>query len=96
MRHRIFACTAALLFIINGLTAISSPLKPYTTYRYSTPFETNIADLWWTVDEPNKEITFELHVKTTGWIALGISPGNLISSHRPFVSRSLDHLQRVA
>jgi hypothetical protein len=86
----------SLLWIFHSIHAISSPLNPYTTYHYSTPFETNIADLWWTIDEPKKEITFELHVKTTGWIALGISPGKLISSHRPFVSRSFDHLQRVA
>ncbi|CAF4698142.1 unnamed protein product [Rotaria socialis] len=31
-------------------------------------------DLWWTIDDTEKEITFELHIKSTGWIALGISP----------------------
>ena len=78
MRQQAITCTVVLLFIVNELTAISSPLKPYNTYRYSTTFEPNVADLWWTVDEPNKQITFELHVKTTGWIALGISPGKHI------------------
>jgi hypothetical protein len=96
MGQRIFACTVALLFIIQGLHAISSPLTPNITYRYSTPFEPNIADLWWTVDEPRKEITFELHVKTTGWIALGISPGKHISSHRPLLSSSFDRVKPVA
>ncbi|CAF1375257.1 unnamed protein product [Didymodactylos carnosus] len=33
----------------------------------------NVADLWWTVNEASKEITFELHVKTTGWIAIGLA-----------------------
>ena len=77
MSQQLFPCIVALVFIINvnGLHAISSPVKPYTTYRYSTTIAPDIADLWWTVDEPRKEITFELHVKTTGWIALGISPG---------------------
>ncbi|CAF3765470.1 unnamed protein product [Rotaria socialis] len=27
-------------------------------------------DLWWTIDDTEKEITFELHIKSTGWIAL--------------------------
>ncbi|CAF3437207.1 unnamed protein product [Rotaria sp. Silwood2] len=30
----------------------------------------NLANLWWTVDNAEREITFELHIKTTGWIAL--------------------------
>ncbi|CAF5065805.1 unnamed protein product, partial [Rotaria sp. Silwood1] len=53
---------------------ISSPLQPYTIYRYSTELQHNVADLWWTINETQEEITFELHIKTTGWIALGISP----------------------
>jgi hypothetical protein len=39
-----------------------------------------VADLWWTIDDVKKEITFELHIKTTGWIALGISPGRSIDN----------------
>jgi hypothetical protein len=35
----------------------------------------SIADLWWTVNDVHKEITFELYIKTTGWIALGIALG---------------------
>ncbi|CAF1129901.1 unnamed protein product [Rotaria sordida] len=44
-------------------------------YKYSIELEANIADLWWTIDDVRKEITFDLHIRTTGWIALGISPG---------------------
>ncbi|CAF1272849.1 unnamed protein product [Rotaria magnacalcarata] len=43
-------------------------------YKYSTVLQDNVADLWWTVDDAEREITFELHVKTMGWISLGISP----------------------
>ncbi|CAM4957108.1 unnamed protein product [Rotaria socialis] len=42
-------------------------------YHLSTVFNID-ADLWWTVNDDKQEILFELHVKTTGWIALGISP----------------------
>jgi hypothetical protein len=63
------------LLVIGDVRAKSSPIQPFTTYRYATELEPGIADLWWTVDNGAKEITFELHMKTTGWIALGISPG---------------------
>ncbi|CAF4332885.1 unnamed protein product [Rotaria sp. Silwood2] len=68
-----------LQFIISSLViensrAISSPLAPYTTYKHSIELQKYVADLWWTVDDNEQEITFELHMKTTGWIALGISP----------------------
>jgi hypothetical protein len=63
------------LFVVERSNAISSPVQPYTNYRYSTELQPNVADLWWTVDETKQEIIFELHIKTTGWIALGISPG---------------------
>ncbi|CAF3637859.1 unnamed protein product [Rotaria sp. Silwood1] len=49
--------------------------EPFTKYDYSVELEKNVADLWWTVDDIKQEIVFELHIKTTGWIALGISPG---------------------
>ncbi|CAF1307283.1 unnamed protein product [Rotaria sordida] len=52
---------------------ISSPLTPFTIYNYSTSLEVNVSDLWWNIDETSQEIIFELHVKTTGWIGLGIS-----------------------
>ncbi|CAF4944392.1 unnamed protein product, partial [Rotaria socialis] len=64
-----------LLLIIGDVLAISSPIQPFTTYKYSIELQPDIADLWWTVDSDANEITFELHMKTTGWIALGISPG---------------------
>ncbi|CAF2811812.1 unnamed protein product [Rotaria sp. Silwood2] len=62
------------LLVIQKINGISSPLQSYTSYRYSTELQRNVADLWWTVNETQQEITFELHIKTTGWIALGISP----------------------
>ncbi|CAF3565153.1 unnamed protein product [Rotaria socialis] len=63
-----------LLVVIGDVVSISSPITPFTAYRYSTELEKGTADLWWTVDNGAKDITFELHMKTTGWIALGISP----------------------
>lgn len=65
----------SLLIEINGT---SSPIPSYTNYEYSTEIQKNQIDLWWTVDRGQKEILFELHMKTTGWIALGISPGKNI------------------
>ncbi len=71
----------ALSYIILSLLAvhmcngISSPIQPFTKYKYSTELQTNVADLWWTVNEAQQDITFELHINTTGWIAFGISPG---------------------
>ncbi|UJR14303.1 hypothetical protein I4U23_001293 [Adineta vaga] len=50
------------------------PIQPFVTYKYSAELQENIADLWWTIDDAEREITFELHIKSTGWIALGISP----------------------
>ncbi|CAF3053826.1 unnamed protein product [Rotaria sp. Silwood2] len=60
-----------LIEINNGIT---SPILPYTTYNHSIELKTNVTDLWWTTNEINQEILFELHIHTTGWIALGISP----------------------
>ncbi|CAF4657670.1 unnamed protein product [Rotaria sp. Silwood2] len=60
--------------VIENSRAISSPLAPFTTYKHSIELQKNVADLWWTVDDNEREITFELHMNTTGWIALGISP----------------------
>ncbi|CAF2918621.1 unnamed protein product [Rotaria sp. Silwood2] len=68
------SCIILSLLITKKSNGISSPLQPYTSYRYSTELQRNVADLWWTVNETRQEITFELHIKTTGWIALGISP----------------------
>ena len=74
-----------LLLIIGDALAISSPIQSFTTYRYSIELELNIADLWWTVDTDANEITFELHMKTTGWIALGISPGKMLTDRSTLV-----------
>ncbi|CAF4783786.1 unnamed protein product [Rotaria socialis] len=67
-------CIILSALIVQKTIATTSPLTPYTSYQFSIELEHNIADLWWTVDENRQEITFELHIKTTGWIALGISP----------------------
>ena len=64
-----------LLFIVEKCSSLSSPIQPRSNYKYSTELDANIADLWWTIDDAEREITFELHVKTTGWVGLGISPG---------------------
>lgn len=63
--------------MIENINSLSSPITPYTNYTYSIELLANTSDLWWTVDNVTKEIIFELHVATTGWIALGISPGNI-------------------
>lgn len=57
------------------VNSVSSPIKPFSNYSHSVALQPDLADLWWTVDMTRKEIIFEFHVKTTGWIALGISPG---------------------
>ncbi len=79
----------ALLLIIGDALAISSPIQSFTTYRYSTELQPDIADLWWTVDTDANEITFELHMKTTGWIALGISPGKTSTDRSTLVAQRI-------
>ncbi|CAF2078555.1 unnamed protein product [Rotaria magnacalcarata] len=74
MKTHILSWIILSVLIIQKTIAITSPLTPYTSYQFSTELKHNIADLWWIVDENRQEITFELHIKTTGWIALGISP----------------------
>ena len=71
----------SLLFIQKS-NGISSPIQPYTNYQHSLELQPQVAHLWWTVDEAQQEVTFELHVRTTGWIALGIAPGtSLFQKH---------------
>ncbi|CAF3197010.1 unnamed protein product [Rotaria socialis] len=62
------------LLTLDKCDGISSSISPFINYKYSTVLQDNVADLWWTVDDAEREITFELHVKTMGWISLGISP----------------------
>ena len=69
------SCTIILSLIARNGEAITSPISPYANYKYSTELEHDVADLWWNVNETSQQIVFELHIKTTGWIALGISPG---------------------
>jgi hypothetical protein len=72
----LYAIISVLIsLIVQKSKAITSPIQPYINYTYSTELQNNVADLWWTVDETKQDILFELHIKTTGWIALGISPG---------------------
>lgn len=71
-----FICQLFLsLVMVNKCNGISSPIQPFGEYKHSIELQANISDLWWTVDNAEREIIFELHMKTTGWIAVGISPG---------------------
>jgi len=74
--QRYFLIVVFLLQLRN-IDTTTSPISTYTNYTYSTELQADIAYLWWSVDETQQEIVFELHIKTTGWIALGISPGLL-------------------
>ena len=74
--HTYFLIVVFLLQLRN-IDTTTSPISTYTNYTYSTELQADIAYLWWSVDETQQEIVFELHIKTTGWIALGISPGLL-------------------
>ncbi len=78
--QRMLMCICLKLFVllvllIDKSDEISSPLSPYINYKNSVELLPDIADLWWSIDDLEKEIIFEYHVKTTGWIGLGISPG---------------------
>jgi hypothetical protein len=64
------------LLVVQSSNGLSSPITPFTDYNHSVKLKKGVVDLWWTVDETNQTILFELHMQTTGWIALGISPGN--------------------
>jgi hypothetical protein len=54
------------LLSVQKSNAITSPIQPFTNYKYSTELQINVADLWWTVNEIEQDIIFELHIKTTG------------------------------
>lgn len=71
--------------VIKICTGIASPIKPFTIYDHAIQLEANVVELWWKVNNTAQEITFELHVKTVGWIALGISPGRKSNSSLLFL-----------
>jgi hypothetical protein len=71
-----------LWFMVDLCHSTSSPIPPFIKYNHAVELQQNISDLWWTTDDVNREITFELHMKTTGWIALGISPGKTFENSR--------------
>ena len=75
MNRRIIFYLDVLLVLIGKVTGIASPLRPSSVYEHTIELQKDIAQVWWTVNDSEQDITFELHVKTTGWIALGISPG---------------------
>ena len=79
MRSYTIICTIISLLAIRSNEANSSPIPPYINYTYSIELQNDVADLWWNVNETSQDITFELHVHTIGWIALGISPGMHLS-----------------
>jgi hypothetical protein len=73
-----WSCMVFLMMIITNINGLSSPLTPFANYAYSTELLANVSDLWWSIDLNTTEITFELHMNTIGWIALGISPGKTV------------------
>ena len=77
--HRIdcrsLAYICALWIYVSAVAGRSSPLQLQRVYDHSIELEKDVAELWWTVNDAARDILFELHVKTSGWIALGISPG---------------------
>lgn len=75
MSKYIFILLSIWILLIDKCIGISSSIQTFTSYKHSVELQHGIADLWWTIDDAEKEIVFELHVKSTGWIALGISPG---------------------
>jgi hypothetical protein len=74
-----FALLVIFLFVFQSSNGITSSIPPFTTYDHSVELQANVSDLWWTIDEINQTILFELHIHTTGWIALGISSGKYLS-----------------
>ena len=63
---------ALSLLILEKCISISSPIRPLTDYTYSIELEKNVADLWWTIDDNQQEITFELHIKISKELIFGI------------------------
>ncbi|UJR36615.1 hypothetical protein I4U23_029335, partial [Adineta vaga] len=74
MRYYIGLQFILLSIIVPKSYGLFSPITPYMNYTYSVEISSVSADLWWSIDTNKSEITFELHMNTTGWIAMGISP----------------------
>ena len=68
------------LVTVTNINALASPVPTFTTYMFSIELWPNMTDLFWNVDNDTNEVIFELHVRTTGYIGLGISPGMASSS----------------
>ncbi|CAF1481989.1 unnamed protein product [Rotaria sordida] len=62
-----------LYWTVNKAQCLSSPIQPFSEYESAIELEPNMIDLHWTANE--EEIVFELHMKTLGWIALGLRGG---------------------
>lgn len=54
----------------------SSSIRLYQEYQHMVELVPRMANLWWIIDDAEREIVFELHVQTVGWFGFGISPGN--------------------
>ena len=78
-KDQIFSICIVFYCLIQSCYGVSSPITPFVNYSHTIELQIGIADLWWTTNDTAKEITFELHVNTTGWIALGVSPGNRLN-----------------
>ena len=77
MKWYIVAQLIFLCMMMETTNGLSSPIPTYANYTNSIELLANTSDLWWSINTDAKAITFELHIKTTGWIALGISPGRI-------------------
>jgi len=79
-KYQGFSIFIAFYCLISSCYGVSSPVTPFVNYSHTIELQIGVADLWWTSNDTAKEMIFELHVNTTGWIALGISPGNRLCS----------------
>lgn len=73
------AMTCALLFVLSLVLALAAPsqghgLGPKSRLRYSRFLgPSNVILLRWDFDLETEIITFELQVRTTGWVGLGVT-----------------------
>ena len=78
---KIIIFLSILLFPI--LTS-SYPFKPSESYTYKIIIDEDEPELYqllWKINN-NDEIVFEVHVKTTGWIGIGISSNGGMAGQR--------------